>query len=44
MSVPDQYRALGETSGHIARIIKDGWARGHRSRQRAAGRLHPAPL
>ena len=25
MSVPDQYRALGETSGHIAAIIRDGW-------------------
>mgnify|MGYP003396490398 CR=1 FL=1 len=25
MSVPDQMLALGETSNHIARIIKDGW-------------------
>jgi carbamate kinase len=25
MSVPDQYRALGETSRHIAAIIRDGW-------------------
>ena len=28
MTVPDQYRALGETSGAIARIIKDGWPGG----------------
>lgn len=56
MSVPDQYRALGETSGHIARIIKDGWhvAIGHgngpqvgfilRRSELAAHELHEVPL
>jgi len=56
MSVPDQYRALGETSGHIARIIKDGWhvAIGHgngpqvgfilRRSELAAHELHDVPL
>jgi len=56
MSVPDQYRALGETSGHIARIIKDGWhvAIGHgngpqvgfilRRSELASHELHEVPL
>ncbi len=56
MSVPDQYRALGETSGHIASIIKDGWhvAIGHgngpqvgfilRRSELAAHELHEVPL
>lgn len=56
MSVPDQYLALGETSGHIARIIKDGWrvAIGHgngpqvgfilRRSELAAHELHEVPL
>ena len=56
MSVPDQYRALGETSGHIARIIKDGWAVaiGHgngpqvgfilRRSELSAHELHEVPL
>jgi carbamate kinase len=56
MSVPDQYQALGETSGHIARIIKDGWqvAIGHgngpqvgfilRRSELAAHELHEVPL
>jgi carbamate kinase len=56
MSVPDQYRALGETSAHIARIIKDGWtvAIGHgngpqvgfilRRSELAAHELHDVPL
>ena len=56
MSVPDQYRALGETSAHIARIIKDGWtvAIGHgngpqvgfilRRSELAAHELHEVPL
>jgi carbamate kinase len=55
-SVPDQYAALGETSGHIARIIKDGWhvAVGHgngpqvgfilRRSELAAHELHEVPL
>ena len=56
MSVPDQYAALGETSAHIARIIKDGWdvAIGHgngpqvgfilRRSELAAHELHEVPL
>ena len=56
MSVPDQYQALGETSGHIAAIIKDGWhvAIGHgngpqvgfilRRSELAAHELHEVPL
>jgi carbamate kinase len=56
MSVPDQYQALGETSAHIARIIKDGWtvAIGHgngpqvgfilRRSELAAHELHEVPL
>ena len=56
MSVPDQYAALGTTSGHIARIIKDGWqvAIGHgngpqvgfilRRSELAAHELHEVPL
>jgi carbamate kinase len=56
MSVPDQYLALGETSGHIARIIKDGWrvAIGHgngpqvgfilRRSELSAHELHEVPL
>ena len=56
MSVPDQYLALGETSGHIARIIKGGWnvAIGHgngpqvgfilRRSELAAHELHEVPL
>jgi carbamate kinase len=56
MTVPDQYMALGETSGHIARIIKDGWhvAIGHgngpqvgfilRRSELAAHELHEVPL
>ena len=56
MSVPDQYRALGETSGHIAAIIRDGWdvAIGHgngpqvgfilRRSELAAHELHEVPL
>jgi carbamate kinase len=56
MTVPDQYRALGETSGHIARIIKDGWqvAIGHgngpqvgfilRRSELSAHELHEVPL
>ena len=56
MSVPDQYRALGETSGHIASIIKDGWqvAIGHgngpqvgfilRRSELSAHELHEVPL
>jgi len=56
MSVPDQYLALGETSAHIARIIKDGWrvAIGHgngpqvgfilRRSELAAHELHEVPL
>ncbi len=56
MSVPDQYRALGETSGHIARIIRDGWhvAIGHgngpqvgfilRRSELSAHELHEVPL
>jgi carbamate kinase len=56
MSVPDQYRALGETSAHIARIIRDGWqvAIGHgngpqvgfimRRSELAAHELHEVPL
>ena len=56
MSVPDQYRALGETSGHIASIIKEGWhvAIGHgngpqvgfilRRSELAAHELHEVPL
>ncbi len=56
MSVPDQYRALGETSGHIAAIIKDGWrvAIGHgngpqvgfilRRSELASSELHEVPL
>ncbi len=55
-SVPDQYLALGETSGHIARIIKDGWnvAIGHgngpqvgfilRRSELASHELHEVPL
>jgi carbamate kinase len=56
MTVPDQYRALGETSGHIATIIKEGWrvAIGHgngpqvgfilRRSELAAHELHEVPL
>lgn len=56
MSVPDQYLALGETSGHIARIIGSGWnvAIGHgngpqvgfilRRSELAARELHEVPL
>jgi len=56
LSVPDQYLALGETSGHIARIIADGWrvAIGHgngpqvgfilRRSELAAHELHEVPL
>jgi carbamate kinase len=56
MSVPDQYQALGETSGHIAAIIKDGWhvAIGHgngpqvgfilRRSELASHELHEVPL
>ncbi len=56
MSVPDQYKALGETSGHIASIIKEGWsvAIGHgngpqvgfilRRSELAAHELHEVPL
>jgi carbamate kinase len=56
MSVPDQYQALGETSGHIAAIIKDGWhvAIGHgngpqvgfilRRSELSAHELHEVPL
>ena len=56
MSVPDQYRALGETSGHIAAIIRSGWrvAIGHgngpqvgfilRRSELAAHELHEVPL
>lgn len=56
MSVPDQYQALGETSGHIARIIRDGWhvAIGHgngpqvgfilRRSELSAHELHEVPL
>ena len=56
MSVPDQYRALGETSRNIAGIIKDGWhvAIGHgngpqvgfimRRSELARGELHEVPL
>ena len=56
MSVPDQVQALGETSAHIARIIKDGWhvAIGHgngpqvgfilRRSELAAHELHEVPL
>ena len=56
MTVPDQYRALGETSGHIASIIKDGWqvAIGHgngpqvgfilRRSELSAHELHDVPL
>jgi carbamate kinase len=56
MSVPDQYAALGETSAHIAAIIKDGWhvAIGHgngpqvgfilRRSELSAHELHEVPL
>jgi len=56
MTVPDQYRALGETSGHIAAIIKEGWrvAIGHgngpqvgfilRRSELASHELHEVPL
>jgi carbamate kinase len=56
MSVPDQVLALGETSSHIARIIKDGWhvAIGHgngpqvgfilRRSELAAHEHHEVPL
>lgn len=56
MSVPDQYRALGETSGHIASIIREGWrvAIGHgngpqvgfilRRSELASHELHEVPL
>jgi carbamate kinase len=56
MTVPDQYAALGETSGHIAAIIKEGWrvAIGHgngpqvgfilRRSELAAHELHEVPL
>lgn len=56
MSVPDQYRALGETSAHIASIIREGWrvAIGHgngpqvgfilRRSELAAHELHEVPL
>jgi carbamate kinase len=56
MSVPDQYLALGETSGHIASIIRDGWhvAIGHgngpqvgfilRRSELSAHELHEVPL
>ena len=56
MSVPDQYRALGETSRNIAAIIKDGWhvAIGHgngpqvgfimRRSELSRGELHEVPL
>jgi carbamate kinase len=56
MSVPDQYRALGETGRHIAGIIKDGWhvAIGHgngpqvgfimRRSELARHELHEVPL
>ena len=43
-SVRDQYIAAGETCWHIAAMMKDGWDVVVGSRQRAAGRLHPAPL
>ena len=56
MTVPDQYRALGETSGHIAAIIREGWrvAIGHgngpqvgfilRRSELASHELHEVPL
>src|SRR6266508_2362163 len=56
MSVPDQYRALGETSRNIAGIIRDGWhvAIGHgngpqvgfimRRSELARHELHEVPL
>src|SRR5574338_1634144 len=56
MSVPDQYQALGETSAHIAQIIKAGWhvAIGHgngpqvgfimRRSELARHELHEVPL
>jgi carbamate kinase len=55
-SVPDQMQALGETSRHIAALIRDGWrvAIGHgngpqvgfilRRSELAAGELHEVPL
>ena len=56
MTVPDQYAALGETSSHIAAIIKEGWhvAIGHgngpqvgfilRRSELSAHELHEVPL
>ncbi len=56
MSVPDQYRALGETSGHVASLIAAGWtvAIGHgngpqvgfilRRSELSAHELHEVPL
>src|SRR5512142_1794765 len=56
MTVPDQYLALGETSGHIASIIREGWtvAIGHgngpqvgfilRRSELSAHELHEVPL
>ncbi len=56
MSIPDQYRALGETSRNIAGIIRDGWhvAIGHgngpqvgfimRRSELARHELHEVPL
>jgi carbamate kinase len=56
MTVPDQYAALGDTSGHIAAIIRDGWhvAIGHgngpqvgfilRRSELASHELHEVPL
>ena len=56
MSVPDQYKALGETSAHIASIIREGWtvAIGHgngpqvgfilRRSELSAHELHEVPL
>jgi carbamate kinase len=56
MTVPDQVRALGDTSAHIASIIRDGWhvAIGHgngpqvgfilRRSELSAHELHEVPL
>ena len=43
-TVEDQYQAAKETTCHIADMIEAGLGCGHRSWQRSAGGIHPAPV
>ena len=41
--VQHQWDAVRVTCDHIANMIAEGWSVDRHARQRAAGRLHPAP-